>query len=127
MTRKFSGTGVGLLCLADQAFLQFPNKEIFVFLFVANTVSKYARPLAKNNPKNLKRAFKAMFKTQNCPYFPIIKVDKDKNMFALRTFFFFWFAKLQNFIGNPIKELIIHLDLYFKGTKFAIPFSATLH
>ena len=89
LTRKFSGTGVGLLCLADQAFLQLPNKEMFVFLVVADTVSKYvyARPLAKNNPANLKRAFIAMFNTQNCPYFPIIKVDKDKNMFALRTFF----------------------------------------
>ena len=78
-----------VLCLADQAFLQLPNKEMFVFLVVADTVSKYVyeRPLAKNNPANLKRAFIAMFNTQNYPYFPIIKVDKDKNMFAFRSFF----------------------------------------
>ena len=89
LTRKFSGTGVGLLCMADQAFLQLPNKQMFVFLVLADSVSKYvyARPLAKNNPQNLKKAFKSMFKTQNCPYFPLVKVDKDKNMVALRTFF----------------------------------------
>ena len=74
---------------ADQAFLQLPNKQLFTFLVLADAVSRkvYAQVLTVNNPNNLKKVLTNMFKTQNCPYFPLIKLDKDKNWAVLQKFF----------------------------------------
>ena len=89
LSRKFQTHGVGLLAYCDPAYLQLPNKKIFKFLVVCDAMSKfvYAHYLAEVNPKELKKAFKALFR-QRMPYFAIIKVDKDKSLYILTHTFF---------------------------------------
>ena len=89
LTRKFQTHGVGLLGYCDPVYIQLPNKKIFKFLVVCDAMSKfcYAQHLAEVNPKELKKAFQALFR-QGMPYFAIVKVDKDRSLGTLANNFF---------------------------------------
>ena len=91
LVRKFSSRGCGLLAHADPCYLQLPTKEIFKFLTVCDSLSKmvYGHVLKEVNPKELKMAFTALFKSPHyMSYYPVLVVDLDKSLSTLARPFF---------------------------------------
>ena len=91
LVRKFSSRGCGLIAHADPCYLQLPTKEIFKFLIVCDSLSKmvYGHVLKEVNPKELKKAFTALFKSPHyMSYYPVLVVDLDKSLSTLARPFF---------------------------------------